>query len=51
MAIQAAHGKYENIYDYVNAGEPAQQKDTYKVLVAPTYAKISLNFYFGGSGE
>ena len=49
--IQAVLGKYEDIYDYVSSGEPAQQKTTYKPRLAPTYAKISLNFYFGGSGE
>jgi hypothetical protein len=25
--------------------------DTYKISMSPTYSKISLNFYFGGSGE
>ena len=49
--IQALMGKYEDVYDYVNNGEPAQEKTTYKPRLAPTYAKISLNFYFGGSGE
>jgi len=49
--IQALMGKYEDVYDYVNSGQPAQQTTTYKPRFAPTYAKISLNFYFGGSGE
>jgi hypothetical protein len=47
--IRYYHGKYETSEIDTYNGEDREETDTYKVNVSPTYAKITLNFYFGGN--
>lgn len=48
FGIRYMHAKFEQKDDYDYNGEPAYEKETYKINLSPTYSKISLNFYFGG---
>lgn len=49
FGIRYLKGKYTDENDY-DDGHGSYEKDVYKIGLAPTYSKISLNFYFGGKG-
>jgi hypothetical protein len=48
FGIHYMNGKYdtENVYEY--NGEDRTETTKYNISLAPTYSRISLNFYFGG---
>jgi len=55
FGIRYMSGKYSNsfqqdVYNGIDM-QPEDFEDTYRIGLMPTYTKISLNFYFGGSGE
>jgi hypothetical protein len=55
FGIRYIGGKYTNKFTEMvwngSADEERNFESTVKIGMAPTYSKISLNFYFGGSGE
>lgn len=57
FGIRYIGGKYENSYEdsfydpSVGHDVNTTIEETYKIGLTPTYSKIALNFYFGGSGE
>ena len=47
-AIRFLGGNYTDRHEYEYWGETAVETDKFCARIAPTIAKITLNFYFGG---